>query len=272
MSVVFAEALGDAALLEAFNTGFSDYVLPMQLDAEALELHVRTNDLDLARSPVAVVSGRPVAFALLGIRAPGAWIGGMATVPGHRRGGHARGLLDAAAQAAAEAGCRDLWLEVVDTNAPAVALYRRSGFEPVRDLIVWTLPASETPPPAARALDEAAARAWIADHRDGPEPWQRADATLARLRADGETHAGLVVERDGAVVAAVVCREAPGAVTVLQAAAVDAAAAADLVRAAAGAGRSLTFANAPADGVLSAALAELGGTVYARQHEMRRRI
>jgi GNAT superfamily N-acetyltransferase len=270
VTVVFAETLGDAALLDVFNAGFSDYVLPMQLDAEALERHVRTNDLDLARSPVAVVSGRPVAFALLGIRAPDAWIGGMATVPGHRRDGHALELMEAAARAAAEAGCESLWLEVVDTNAPAVTLYRRAGFESVRDLIVWTLPASGTPPPAARALDEAAARAWIADHRQGPEPWQRADTTLARLRADGDTHAGLAIERGGAIAAAAVCRESPAAVSVLQAAAVDAAAGADLIRAAAGDGRSLTFANAPADGVLSAAFAELGATVYARQHEMRR--
>jgi Acetyltransferase (GNAT) family len=244
----------------------------MQLDAAALRGHVRTNDLDLSRSPVAVVDGEPAAFALVGIRGPDAWIGGMATVPAQRRAGLAAGLLRAAAQAAASAGCTTLWLEVVEGNAPAVALYRRAGYEVVRDLIVWTLAAEAAADAGnrpARAVDEAAAGAWIGGHRDGREPWQRADATLARLRDGGEAHTGIAVERDGAIAGAAVCRETPAAVTVLQAAAVDVAAATRLLAAAAGPDRTLTLANAPAEGVLSEALAGLGATAYARQHEMR---
>jgi GNAT superfamily N-acetyltransferase len=267
--IVSAESLGRAALLDLFNAGFSDYVVPMQLDADALETHVRTNDLDLSRSPVVTVAGERAAFALLGVRGAEAWIGGMATVPAHRRSGLAAAALEAAARAAAEAGCGTLWLEVVDTNAPAVALYRRAGFETERDLVVWTLAPADGPP--ARTLDEAAARAWIGRHRREREPWQRTDATLERLRSGGEAHAGLAVERDGAVVAAAVCRERPEAVTVLQAAALDPSAAADLLLAAGG-GRSLTLANVPADDPLSEALERLGGSVYARQHEMRRTV
>jgi GNAT superfamily N-acetyltransferase len=268
MKVVSAESLGAAGLLDLFNAGFSDYVVPMQLDAAALHGHVRTNDVDLARSPVAVVDGEPAAFALLGIRAADAWIGGMATAPPHRRSGLAAAVLEAAAAAASDAGCDTLWLEVVDANAPAVALYRRAGFQVERDLIVWTLPAAPRAAPG-RPLDASAAQAWIATHRPAAEPWQRADATLAHLRSGGEVHAGIAVARDGGIAAAAVYREQPAAATVLQAAAVDAAAASDLLLAAAG-GRSLTLANAPADGVLSEALAGLGGKVYARQHEMLR--
>lgn len=267
--IVSAESLGMAALLELFNAGFSDYVVPMQLDAAALDGHVRANDVDLARSPVATVAGEPAAFALLGIRGADAWIGGMATVPGRRRRGLAATLLEAAATAAAEADCTTLRLEVVVTNAPAVALYRRAGYEVERDLVVWTLPPGDPAPTPARRLDEAAPRAWIAGHRDGREPWQRADATLERLRAAGEAHAGVAVEREGDIVAAAVCRELPRAVTVLQAAALDAGAAAAVLRAA-GERRSLTLPNAPADGTLSQALRSLGASVYARQHEMRR--
>lgn len=267
MSVVPAESLG-GALLDLFNAGFSDYVLPMHLDAAALRAHVRANDIDLARSPVATVAGEPAAFALVGIRGADAWIGGMATVPAHRRRGLAAALLDAAAARAAEAGCERLWLEVVATNAPAVTLYRRSGFEVVRDLVVWTLPGGAAPA-AVRPLAEADARAWIGAHRDGREPWQRTDASIARLRDGGERHTAVGVGRDGGLRAAAVCRDEADTVTVLQAAAVDAEAASHLLAGAAS-GRRLTLANAPADGVLSAALAGLGATDYARQHEMRR--
>ena len=182
MNVVSAESLGAAGLLDLFNAGFSDYVVPMQLDAAALRGHVRTNDVDLARSPVAVVDGEPAAFALLGIRAADAWIGGMATAPPHRRSGLAAAVLEAAAAAASDAGCDTLGLEVVDANAPAVALYRRAGFQVERDLIVWTLPAAPRAAPG-RPLDASAAQAWIATHRPAAEPWQRADATLAHLRS-----------------------------------------------------------------------------------------
>jgi hypothetical protein len=108
-----------------------------------------------------------------------------------------------------------------------------------------------------------------AAHRDGREPWQRADAALERLRDGGERHAGVGLVRDGGLAAAAVCRSDAASVTVLQAAALDAAAADHLLRGAGG-GRSLTLANAPANGLLSAALAGLGATVHARQHEMRR--
>ena len=268
MTVVPAESLAGAALLDLFNAGFSDYVVPMHLDAAALRAHVYANDIDLARSPVATVGGEPAAFALVGIRGADAWIGGMATVPGHRRRGLAAALLDAAAARAAEAGCERLWLEVVDTNTPAVTLYRRAGFEVVRDLVVWTLPAGAAEA-VALPLAEAEARAWIAEHRDRREPWQRADASLERLRAGGERHAGVGVVHDGGLRAAAVCSEEASRVTVLQAAALDAEAASRLLRGASG-GRSLTLANAPADGILSAALPGLGATVHARQHEMRR--
>jgi GNAT superfamily N-acetyltransferase len=270
MTIVSADALGEDSLLDLFNAGFSDYVVPLQLDAKALRGHVRTNDLDLARSPVVMVDGEAASFAFLGVRGEDAWIGGMATAPAHRRAGLARIVLDAAIAAARDAGCRTVWLEVVDSNAPAIALYASAGFERVRDVVVWTLAAGDAAGPPARALGETAARAWIAAHRDGREPWQRADATLAHLRAGGEAHTGLSVERGGDIAAAAVCRMQPTAVTVLQAAALDAAAAADVLLAAAGAGRGLTLANAPADGVLSVALAGLGATAYARQHEMRR--
>jgi GNAT superfamily N-acetyltransferase len=261
--IVPAAELGTATLLEVFNAGFSDYLVPLQLDEATLRTHLRENDIALDRSPVALAD-EPVAFALLGVRGGDAWIGGMATVPAERRSGLARKLLDAAIESAA--GCTSVWLEVVDRNAAALALYRARGFAQVRDLTVWSLPAAAGGG-GAREVGEREAQAWIAAHRDEREPWQRADGTLERLREAGAALRGLVLERSGEVAGAVLYRDAT-TVPVLQLAAVDDDAADALVRAAAG-GRALHVTNAPSDGCISRVLERRGADIVARQHEMR---
>ncbi len=267
MSLIFADALAPAALADLFNAGFSDYLVPLQLDEAALREHIRVHDIDLAASPVATVKDA-AAFALLGVRGADAWIGGMATAPPYRRRGLGRRVLAAALAAAAQRGCETVWLEVVDANAGAIALYRELGFAAVRDLDVWSLPAQPSPPPAARPVDERTARTWIAAHRSEREPWQRADATLVRLVDAGVPLGALVVERKGAVVGAALHRAEGGAVGVLQMAALDDAAAADALLAAAGGG-AMHLANTPSDGACTRVLARLGARLVARQHEMR---
>ena len=264
MRIATAAELPPGRLLEVFNSGFSDYLVPLQLDADTLRTHLRENDIALDRSPVAV-DGEPVSFALVGIRGSDAWIGGMATVPAHRRTGLARRLLDAAIDSAADAACETVWLEVVDRNAAAVGLYRSRGFAAVRDLAVWSLPAGDGA--GAREVDERKAHAWIAAHREEREPWQRADGTLDRLREAGAAVRGLVLERSGAIAGALVCRDGT-AVSVLQIAAVDDEAAGALLDAAAD-GRAVHVTNAPAEGRVSRALERRAATVIARQHEMR---
>jgi len=261
-----AADLGAAKLLEVFNAGFSDYLVPLRLDEATLRAHLHENDIALDRSPVALAE-EPAAFALLGIRDGDAWIGGMATVPAKRRSGLARQMLDAAIESARAAGCSTVWLEVIDRNAAAVALYESGGFVQVRDLVVWTLPALDRAGEATRRVDEYAAHAWIAAHREEREPWQRADGTLARLREAGAALRGLMLERSGEVAGAVVYRDATTA-SVFQLAAADDEAAAALLGAAAN-GRDLHVTNAPADGRVSRVLAERGANPIAGQHEMR---
>lgn len=52
----------------------------------------------------------------------------IATHPDRRRAGLGRALLLAVLAAMAERGARAVWLEVRDSNAPALALYRGEGF------------------------------------------------------------------------------------------------------------------------------------------------
>ena len=218
-----------------------------------------------------VVAGRPAAFALLGVRGAEAWVGGMATIPGQRRHGLGERALAGILEAAAARGCRSVRLEVVQDNRAAIALYAKLGFAVVRDLIVWSLPATGANAPSGRAVDERSAHAWIAANRPSPEPWQRADAVLDRLRGRGASLRGLVVEREGAIAGAIVYRDGP-TITVLQAAAVDPAAAAEVLLAAGAGERDIRFTNAPGAEPFSQALEQLGASVVVRQREMRLRL
>jgi ribosomal protein S18 acetylase RimI-like enzyme len=283
------------ALAEVFNEGFSDYLMPLRLDEAAVRSHVDEYDIDLGCSRV-VIEETPVAFALIARRDAKGWIGGMGTAPSHRRRGLGEKALVAAIEAARERGTRAVWLEVLEDNKGAIRLYEKLGFERVRDLVVWSLPAVATSGAAnggagtgrtangeaanrgtanggaaGRAAQAGAARAWIGANRPSHEPWQRADATLDNMRARGSRQHGVVVQRNGQVTGAVVYRETESGVSALQIAAIDDAAAAQALLTAA-AGRNLRLSNAPVDEPASRALDELGASQVARQHELRLRL
>ncbi len=268
MKVEPASTVELTRLREVFNEGFSDYLVPLQLDAVAFRDHVDGNDIDLDCSQVAI-DDRPAAVALIARRGAAGWVGGMATAPSYRRRGLGELALVAGVDAARRRGCSEMLLEVIDSNRGAIALYEKLGFELVREVVVWSLPAGRPDVPASRPVEPEAAQAWIAAHRESREPWQRADESVARMRARGAVLRGLLVDRNGEVAAAVVFRDGADSVTTLQIAAVDDGAAADALLAAAGQDRGLRLSNAPVDEAPARALARLGARPLVRQREMR---
>jgi ribosomal protein S18 acetylase RimI-like enzyme len=268
LRLVSASSVDPGQLVRVFNLGFSDYLVALQLDESEMADHIANNDIDLLCSRVAV-DVEPVAFALVGRRGTDAWIGGMGTSPAYRRIGLGARTLAAAIDAAAAIGVAAVWLEVLTDNAPAIALYEHLGFEPVRDLEIWSLaPDPERASVGSRGLDVDAAHAWIAGHRPSREPWQRADASIVRMRERGTPLSGLAIQRGDAIAGAAICRIDDGAVRVLQIGAVDRAAARDVVIAAAGE-LTLRLANVPSDDMFAGVLRKLGAGLSVAQHEMR---
>ena len=153
-------------------------------------------------------------------------------------------------------------LEVIDSNTPAIDLYAKLGYQPLRDLDVWSLD-TEPPPTAAREVPAAEAHASVRELRRAPEPWQRSDTVVERLLA-AEPLRGLATDGGAAVV-----RVAAHGVVVEQLAARDAAAARELLAAALALGRPVRLTNLPHGDPAGEAFAELGGSVDLRQHELR---
>jgi GNAT superfamily N-acetyltransferase len=250
-----AAGLTDEELAELFTAAYEGYLLPFVVDAPAVRLMTEAYNLDRAASRVAVRDGDRVGLANLGLRDADGWIGGIGVVPIERRRGTARALMHALHEEALVRNVQRVWLEVIVENAPAIPLYESLGYEHVRDVEVWSLPGADGDPPE---VDAAEAHAWIRAHRTEREPWQRADASLAKL----PEARGLLVEGGAAVV-----RVAGTRVSVIQ---IEGSREPlrELLAGARGLGETLSVLNLPAGHPAGTALDDLGGRVDVRQHEM----
>src|SRR5581483_1252019 len=185
VALVPAASVDLDALLALFNGAYADYFVPLKLDRAGLEFTIDVCDIELAASRVALEDDEPVAFALLALRGDEGWIGGMGTLPTHRRRGLGEEALGEVLSEAKIRGATSVRLEVIEQNEPARLLYEKLGFARERDLNVWVL--DSAPPQITRAqpADPAEAHAWIRANRREQEPWQRADETLEHMRARG---------------------------------------------------------------------------------------
>ena len=248
MRLVPADTYSFEQLADIFNEGYEGYVVPMRVDPPTLESMVNAWDVDLSRSRIALRDGDdPVGIALLAVRGDRWWVGGLGVAPGARREGIGRALMESVLAEAPDV----VRLEVIEQNEPARTLYDELGFRELRLLEVWTLEA-DLDPVEARSVEPS-------PPGEQDPPWQRADESLPvgyeRIEVDGGA-AAILVRGDR--------------VSVFQIAADHEQAARALLQAASGRGSSVHVVNIPVGSVASAALAELGGCLDLRQHELQR--
>lgn len=248
-----------AELAEIFNAGYEGYFTPLKLDEAAFRFMVTTFDDDLDASRVLLVDGEPAGICKLAIRADRGWIGGLGVAAAYRDKGLGEALMREVIDVAGTRGLRELWLEVLTPNVPAIALYDKLGFETVRDVEVWTLEQRVFRQHDVRTTPLEQAQARIARERRQREPWQRADESVARyedVEALENDRGTILFKRSGERVA------------LLQGVAADAEAARELIEAIPADASTLNLLNSPEGDPFSAALASLGGTKAWTQHEM----
>ena len=251
-------------LAAIFNAGYEGYFTPFTLDEAAFRFMVTTFDDDLDASRVVLVDGEPAGICKLAIRADRGWIAGIGVAAPHRGKGLGEALMREVIDVARTRGLRELWLEVLTPNAPAIALYRKLGFETVRDVEVWALESRVAQPQeTVRSVPLEQAQARIARERRQREPWQRADESVAHYE---EVEA---LESDRG---AILFKRSGERVSLLQGVAADEEAARELIEALPAETSALNFLNAPEGDPVGAAIASLGGTKAWTQHEMMREI
>ena len=182
-----------AELASVFTASYDGYFIPFVIDEAQLRYMIEVFDLDLSRSLVAVERERPVGLANLGRREDRTWLGGVGVVPDHRGSGVGESLTRMLLDQAREAGAREMVLEVIVENAPAISLYEKLGFARTREFEVLSL-AATTEHSEAHEIDLREGLKVVAATRGGPEPWQRADETVANLARRGSPPRAITVD------------------------------------------------------------------------------
>lgn len=187
-----AKALTLTALAELFVEGFRDHVLPMRMTAEQLSERICHEHIDLAASRVLWEGDQLCALALVARRGRVSRVAALGVAPRSRRSGAGRMLLQAAVSEARERGDVRLRLEVFEVNAPARALYERTGFRAVQRLVGYDGPGPRTAPIGRRADDVRAIDRL--DDRAGAgraDPSRRGEPAALTSNTDAELLGGL---------------------------------------------------------------------------------
>jgi ribosomal protein S18 acetylase RimI-like enzyme len=175
----------------AFTEAFSDYIVPLQPSLEELREMLTRRGVDLSLSAGAFDGERLVAYTLNALDGTRAYDSGTGVVPSHRRRGLGRAVMSLSFELLRDAS--SYTLEVIEQNAPAVALYRALGFTETRRLQIWRY-ADPTP---TRFTELANAdldliRSWC----DVAPSWQNDLPSIRRARAPyvvlGNEHAAAI--------------------------------------------------------------------------------
>jgi ribosomal protein S18 acetylase RimI-like enzyme len=125
-----------AALL---TRGFEGYLVPIQIDDFALQTMIRRDGVDLAESRLLLKDNEPVGIALIARRGWSSRLAAMGILAGARNTGAGSWMMEKLLSEARARGDKEMALEVIEQNAPAVHLYQKFGFETVQRLLGYKI-------------------------------------------------------------------------------------------------------------------------------------
>jgi ribosomal protein S18 acetylase RimI-like enzyme len=168
-------------IFAAFSDAFSDYIVPFSPTREQLKEMLTRRGWE-PRLSVGIWDGaRMVAFTLNGFEYRvaeyrAAYDSGTGVVPSHRGRGLAREMMDFILPLLRDAGAMRYLLEVIESNAPAMALYRDFGFQETRKLQCWSY-STDSPyfEPISRGT-------MYPEYCDVAPSWQNSTASIRRAQ------------------------------------------------------------------------------------------
>jgi ribosomal protein S18 acetylase RimI-like enzyme len=129
------------ALTTLYNNTRIDYIVPMPMNVRRFAEYIHDYDVQVNDSIVITdEQNKPIGIGMLGLRDRRAWITRLGVHPDYRMKGVGRLLMRALIARARARGAAQVQLEVISGNEPAIRLFQRTGFAPVRELLVLNRP------------------------------------------------------------------------------------------------------------------------------------
>jgi ribosomal protein S18 acetylase RimI-like enzyme len=129
-----------AELVSMLNQGFEDYFIPIDFTNSMFLNMLHKDGIDLSASRLLLEDQTPCGIALIAPRGARrvSRLAAMGIAKEIRGKGAGSWLMKELVQEACERGEREMVLEVIEQNEPAVKLYQKCGFESVRRLVGYT--------------------------------------------------------------------------------------------------------------------------------------
>jgi ribosomal protein S18 acetylase RimI-like enzyme len=175
-------------LVTILNQGFEDYFISIQFTNPMFLNMLHKDGIDLSASRILLAEDRPCGIALIAPRGARrtsrlAAMGIAKETRGKRAGSwFMKELIDEAC----ERGDREMVLEVIEQNEPAVKLYRRCGFESVRRLVGYTCKSSgveveENEKSDLQEIDRHEMSRLISEYGLPDLPWQLSGESISQM-------------------------------------------------------------------------------------------
>lgn len=134
LETVSLEGWTHEEVAEAMNACFVNYVIPAVIGPAAIAWKENGEQMQPHLGRVVKIEGKVAALVLINKRGERCRIGALAIVPEHRGQKIGWQLMQQVIGEAKERGEREMVLEVIQQNPPAVALYQKLGFDIVNKL------------------------------------------------------------------------------------------------------------------------------------------
>lgn len=143
MNIVCCNEVDYEVMYNVFKEGFSDYIVSFEMDQQQFQKHFFGPEANKRIfSYVAYDREIPVGLILGGCQQYDGIMtlrcGAMCVIPNYREHGVGTALMNAHEQLARDLGCKQLFLECIQTNEKALAFYLTLGYEVVHQLRYYT--------------------------------------------------------------------------------------------------------------------------------------